>query len=237
MAGSPSQLELELKSVARWGGRREGAGRRPGPRPRVLHRARERFTRHQPCHVTLRVRRGVPRLRQARLVRCVEQSFRALRARAGFRVVHYSIQSDHLHLIVEAEDPRVLARGMQAVAVRVALAVRRVFGGRGAVFADRFHQRVIRTPREARNAIAYVLQNARKHATGRMARALRRFGGVDPASSGRWFGGWRVQRGRAPDPPAVAEPRTWLLAVGWRRHGLVATDEVPGGRRSGRATT
>jgi hypothetical protein len=102
--------------------------------------------------------------------------------------------------------------------LRFARSVNRVFGRKGPVLADRAHVHVLRTPREVRNAIAYVLLNARRHA----AKAGQRLKGwitvVDPASSGRWFTGWRHERFRAPDVPAVAEPGTWLLRVGWRRH-------------------
>ena len=96
------------------------------------------------------------------------------------------------------------------------------------MLAERYHLRVLRTPREVRNALAYVLLNGRRHAYATGRKPLGR-GKVDPASSGRWFDGWRDRRsGRAPDPAAVAAPRTWLLGVGWRRHGLLSLDEVPG---------
>jgi hypothetical protein len=117
---------------------------------------------------------------------------------------------------------------MKSTGARLARAVNRVFGRRGPVLADRYHLRVLRTPREVRNAIAYVLLNARRHAA-KLGRALCGAARIDPASSGRWFDGWRGgrdgdARGRAP----VAPPRTWLLGVGWRRHGLLDLDEVPG---------
>ncbi len=213
-----------------WGGRRAGAGRRPGPRPRVRHRSREPFASRFPSHVTLKVRPDVPRLRSARLVHEIERSFAAGCERGAFRVVHYSIQEDHVHLIVEAADRWALGRGMKSVAARVARAVNRVFRRSGAVLADRYHSRALRTPREVRSALRYVLLNGRKHAT--KPRGTR----IDPASSGRWFDGWRRTPGPArTGPAAVAAPRTWLLRVGWRRHGLLDPAEVPGGRRPGGA--
>jgi REP element-mobilizing transposase RayT len=219
------QLDLALTTRAGWGGRRSGAGRKRGPNPRIPHLRRERFSRHHPSHVTLRVRGGIPSLRTVPLVRELERAFRHACARRDFRLTHYSIQSNHLHLLVEADGPRALARGMKSLAARVARAVNRVFGLRGRVFPDRFHARALRTPREVRNALAYVLLNARRH-LGRVASVVAR---VDPASSGRWFDGWR--RGTAAgslERPAVAHPRTWLLSVGWRRHGLLDSAEIPG---------
>jgi REP element-mobilizing transposase RayT len=173
----------------------------------------------------------VPSLRSARLVRELERSLRVAKERSGFRVIAYSVQRDHLHLLVEAEDPRALGCGMKSIGARIARAVRRVFGGRGPVLKERYHQRVVRSPREVRNALVYVILNARKHGAALGLRLLRNVTSVDPASSGRWFQGWARALPPAPDEPAVATPRTWLLRVGWRRHGLIDPSEIPGARR------
>jgi REP element-mobilizing transposase RayT len=166
-----------------------------------------------------------------RLVRDIERSLREAKERAGFRVIAYSFQRDHVHLLVEAEDTRALARGMKSIGARIARAVRRVFGGRGPVLTERYHQRVVRSPREVRAALAYVMLNARKHAAALGLRWLREVTSVDPASSGRWFAGWARALPPPRDEPAVAAPRTWLLRVGWRRHGLIDPSEIPGARR------
>jgi REP element-mobilizing transposase RayT len=223
------QLALDLRAPTGWGGARAGAGRRPGPRRRDPHRRRAPLAARNPCHVTLKVRPGLPSLRGARLVAELERSWREACDRGRFRLVHYSVQADHAHLIVEAASARDLACGLKSVAARLARAANRVFRRAGRVLADRAHVRVLRTPREVRRAIAYVLRNSRRHVAraGRRVRAW--IAGVDPASSGRWFEGWRTPQPRAPGPPAVTAPRTWLLAAGWRRHGLVDPSEVPGG--------
>jgi REP element-mobilizing transposase RayT len=179
--------------------------------------------------VTLKTRPELPSLRSVRLVRELEHSFAKLRKRRDFRLVHYSLQGDHAHLIVEAKDPEALGRGMKALGARLARAVNRTFRRKGPVLADRYHLRVLRTPREARSALAYVLLNARRHA--RKASGVLR---CDPASSGPWFDGWRrrpsVQpmQARLRNPP-VTRARSWLLRAGWRRHGLIDPMEVPGG--------
>jgi hypothetical protein len=182
-----------------------------------------------PCHVTLKVHPGLPSLRGARFVAELERSWRAACERGRFRLVHYGVQADHAHLIVEAASARDLACGLKAVAARLARAANRVFRRSGPVLADRVHVRVLRTPREVRRAIAYVLLNARRHAAKAGRRVRDWVARVDPASSGRWFAGWRTPQPQARDAPAVAAPRTWLLAVGWRRHGLIDPSEVPGG--------
>jgi len=165
-----------------------------------------------------------------RLVRELERSFGMVRERARCRLVHYSIQRDHVHMIVEAASTRDLASGMKSIGARIARSINRIFGRCGPVLADRFHARVLRTPREVRNALAYVLLNARRHLF-KAGRLVPRTGRIDPASSGRWFDGWRAALRQAHDPP-VASPRTWLLRIGWRGVGLIDPSEVPGRRRT-----
>jgi len=177
--------------------------------------------------VTWKIRKDVPHLRTGRLVKELERSWREARERGRFRLVHYSIQTDHVHLIVEASSQRDLACGLKSLAARFARAVNRIFRRAGEVLADRSHVHVLRTPREVRNAIAYVLLNARRHLAKRGG-VLPRIARIDPASSGRWFTGWRGAWAVAADAPVVALPRTWLLSVGWRRRGLVDLAEVPG---------
>ncbi|MGH7286559.1 MAG: hypothetical protein ACREI8_00885 [Myxococcota bacterium] len=147
-------------------------------------------------------------------------------------MTHYSLQGDHAHLIVEAKGKDALANGMKSIGARLARAVNRVFGRSGPVLDGRYHHRLLRTPREVRRALAYVLLNARRHlaklrGVGRPARAH-----LDGASSARWFDGWRPEAARhlqeARGSPEVARPRTWLLRVGWRRQGLIDPREVPG---------
>jgi REP element-mobilizing transposase RayT len=174
--------------------------------------------------VTIRVRRDVPSLRNPRVVRELERSWRQASERGDFRVPEYSIQRDHVHLIVEANDRFALARGMKSIAARLARAINRVMRRNGGVVDGRFHHRVLSSPRQVRNALAYVLLNARKHAAARCA--------IDPASSGRWFAGWANRMNLSNETPVVSRARSWLLRVGWRRHGLVRPDEIPG-RRDG----
>jgi REP element-mobilizing transposase RayT len=175
--------------------------------------------------VTLKVREGLRTLRDARIVSALEATFRRGAERGEFRLVHYAIQTDHVHLIVEAADRGALGRGMMSLTTRVARAVNRVLRRSGPVLRDRYHLHVLRTPLEVRRALAYVLLNARKH----LGRLAARVGRVDPASSGAWFDGWRREgHDRAERSPPVAPARSWLLRVGWRRHGLLDPSEVPG---------
>jgi hypothetical protein len=140
-------------------------------------------------------------------------------------VVHFSVQTDHIHLVVEAADKASLIEGTRGLCIRVARTVNCQLGRRGRAFGDRYHARALGTPREVRNAIVYVLQNWRKHMPSSQ--------GVDPCSSGWWFTGWRVSPSGQPpgwdesQPAPVMLPRTWLGTSGWRRHGAIGFGERP----------
>ena len=147
-----------------WGGARAGAGRPPkGERAGVAHARRAPF-RSLPVHVTLRLRDDAPRIRKTRMFRALARVFRQSRERFGMRLNHYSVQGNHVHLLVEAYDRGALTRGMRALTIRMALTINRVVGRRrGKVFADRFHAHVLRTLAETKNAVSYVLGNRESH--------------------------------------------------------------------------
>ncbi len=174
-------------------------------------------------HVTLRVRPDVPSLRGGAFVREFRRSLAEAKERGDFRVVHYALQHDRLQLIVEAHGKEALANGMKSIASRLARAVNRSCGRSGPVLDGRYHHHLLRTPREVRRALARVLLTARRQPS--LTHPL------DPASSARWFDGWRPEvEGLVPaahGDPEVARARTWLLRTGWRRQGLVDPTEVP----------
>jgi REP element-mobilizing transposase RayT len=204
-----------------WGGRRERSGPKPkGERAGVSHRERAPLASRFPVHVTMKLRAGLPSLRTARPHSEVLKAFAGVKEREGFLLVHYSVQSNHIHLICEARDRRGLSRGMQALAIRIAKSLNRLWQRAGAIFADRYHDHILRTPREVRNALAYVLNNAAKHGV-----ALPH-GELDPCSSGRWFSGWRDRPSEPEATNPVARARTWLLTVGWLRCGRIRPGEV-----------
>jgi REP element-mobilizing transposase RayT len=217
---SSRQLELPFRSR---GGVRKGAGRKPaGAKAGVPHARRAEFKARHPLHVTMKVRQGLPSLRQRGLASLLFAAFRAAKQRLGAKLVHYSVQSNHVHLIVEAEGQRALSRAMQGLAVRLARRLNARIGCRGQLFSDRYHARALRTPLEVRRALLYVLQNHHHHA--RILRAP----SLDSLSSAPYFDGFGqghpMHRGH--DAP-VTEPSTWLLRIGWRRHGLIGRDERP----------
>jgi hypothetical protein len=146
----------------------------------------------------------------------IRQAFAAMR---DLRLLHYSVQHDHVHLLVEADEAARFPRGVQGLAIRLAKAINRALGRHGRVWSDRYHARALRTPREVRNALVYVLNNARKH--------LRAMRGLDTCSSAPWFDGWSAAPAHSGGTAPIAAPRTWLARVGWRRLGLIHVDETP----------
>jgi REP element-mobilizing transposase RayT len=211
------------------GGPRKNAGRKAGRRPLVHHVRRERFRSTTPSLVTVRARAGLPSLRGPQVVAALRETFRISCVRKGFRLVHYSVQRDHVHMIVEADDNVALSRGMMSIVSRIAFAVNRVFRRRGKVMAGRSHVRCLTSPRQVHRALRYVLLNVRKHCFARTGRAGS--ARIDAASSGRWSSGWSSTSPRSPDAHReVAHPNTWLLSAGWKRHGTIALAEIPGTR-------
>lgn len=181
-----------------------------------------------PAHVTIRTVREVGNLRTKRRFHVVRSALTDGAERFGCRLIHFSVQKNHLHLIVEPRDRRALSRAMKGLQVRIARRLNKHLDRRGTVFADRYHAHFLRSPRETRNALAYVLLNARKHA-GQAGRTLpARW--IDPYSSARWFDGFDVPTRPPPDRVGV-RAQSWLLTDGWRLAGLVEIAKIPGAGR------
>jgi REP-associated tyrosine transposase len=204
-----------------WGGKRKGAGRKPkGAKAMASHAKRERLKARYPVFVTMRLRAGLRNLRANDTHTLLEAAFVAA-SRESFRIVEHSIQSNHLHLLVESQDERALARGMIGLSVRIVRGLNKLWKRSGSVFEDRYHARILTTPSAVRNALVYVLNNARKHGAW-IAKS------PDVYSSGLAFDGWRLALN-----PAISRsrllpsPRTWLLSVGWKRSGLLDVLEAP----------
>src|SRR5215468_7072929 len=158
---------------------------RKKPGQHLGHRPRPELASRFPVHVTLKVRAGAPYLQRGVCFRAVRGAFVTGRAKPGFRLVHFTVQGNHLHLICEAVDKERLARGMQGLAILVAKRLNAKLGRKGKLFAQRYHARILRTPSEVRHALVYVLNNSRRH-DPRVPRDW-----VDPLSSAAFFDGWR----------------------------------------------
>ena len=218
-------------------------GRPPnGDRAGVSHLRRASFRPSEPVHVVLRVaEKGLGGLRKPKMYKAVREATLAVASREDFRIVHVSIQGTHIHLLVEADGKAALARGMQAFEISAAKRLNaRIIRldpetnepkrRKGKVFADRYHAEVITNRKQARHALAYVLNNWRKHREDRGTSAM-----VDRYSSGIAFRGWTPFadpnfawiKPADYEPLIVWEPKTWLLREGWKLYGRIECFEVP----------
>ncbi len=234
--------------------RRDRNGQRRGVGPRKIrhrlgrppklggagesHAKRRAFRLGAPIHVVVRVAPAIRQLRKHKTYSALREALLVAARRDNFRVVHISIQRQHVHLLVEAADRPALTRGMQSFEISAAKRLNAAITEpgqprrRGSVFLDRYHAQVIESPKQARHCLAYVLNNWRHHDEDRdAARSWK----IDRYSSAISFDGWSdAPAAWEPpadyQPPPVRPPQSWLLAVGWRKHGLIATTEVPGPR-------
>lgn len=213
-------------------GKRRGAGRKPkGIRAGAAHKTRAKLLGRHPVHVVLRAAKGVGNLRRRGIYLAIGKAVEFIGDRDDFRIVHLSIQHNHVHLLVEAADERALSWHLQRFQVSAAKRINAVVkdsGGarrRGSVFPDRYHATVIKTPRQARHALAYCLNNWLKH--GEHRSEVARGWMVDFFSSAVSFTEWveyhhsafprSLPNGYA--PLCVSPARTWLLQIGWVRGG------------------
>jgi REP-associated tyrosine transposase len=198
---NPTQLSLALPKR---GGKRPGAGRpRTRPHPGLIgtgvpHLARKDFAARHPLHITQRMQPGIGNLRTQSRLQLIKRALRAASGKFGMRVIHFSVQGNHLHLIVEAEGRKALSQSMKGLSVRIAIAFNKLINRRGSVFADRYYARVLATPRDVANTLRYVRENYRKH-----TRETLPWSWKDPFASS------------TVDP--VSPPSVWLLRVGWTR--------------------
>ena len=165
-------------------------------------------------------------MRTPRAWRVLERAFRAGKEKEGFNVAEFSVQNDHLHLIVDTRDERTLAKGMQGLAIRIAKALNRYWRRRiGSVFAERYFARVLTTHIQLWRAVKYVLSNARKHG------AWFSKDQPDPYSSGRWYCRWHERdRIRRPLRGAPVSPGRSLLFAFYALSFFSVAD-VPGRRQ------
>jgi REP element-mobilizing transposase RayT len=230
------------QELFRRGGKRKGAGRKPtGARAGSSHMARPTVRVSQPLHITLRVVPAVGNMRRRSLYKAIRDATVTAAVRERIRIVHLSIQHNHVHLLVEADDKRALARGMQGFQISAARNINTALAvdgrrRRGSVFADRYHAVAITSPTQAHHALSYVLSNWRKHREDQQG--IARTWLVDPFSSGISFPGWAELDGRewmwpirdTYDPLVVRRPQSWVLAEGWKKCGPLSCRDVPSRR-------
>lgn len=231
------------QELFRHGGKRKGAGRKPkGARAGSPHKTRPDIKPYHALHVVMRVVAAVGNLRRRSIYQALRAATITAAMRERFRIVHVSIQRTHVHMLVEAETAGALARGMQGFEISAARSMNTMLGSsgkprRGQVFADRYHLEVIKSPRQARHALSYILNNWRHHKEDQSGLATTWL--IDPFSTGILFPDWKELDDRACmwplrdtyEPMIVFRPQGWLLREGWKRHSSISARDVPGPRR------
>lgn len=221
----------------RRGGKRRGAGRpKKGERASERHKKRPALAARFPVHGILRVAKEVGNLRQAHTYHAIREALEVVKARSDFRVVEISLQRNHIHLVVEATNENALARGMQSLQIsaarklNAAISKQRNRKRTGRVFVDRYHARILMSPRDVRNVLNYVMNNWRHHGEDKGFESVN--WDVDWFSSGPRFAGWK----ESPEPSypkhqhlGTCAAETWLLRIGWTRAGPpISMYAVPG---------
>ena len=204
MKGSFFSDTKEKTSLPGWGGAREGAGKkRKRWREGAPHRRRVSPMRWSPHHVTLSLKKDCPSLRTNPTFFFALQVFQEDKKRPGFRLLAWTLQRNHIHMIVETSSPEALSRSIQGIQVRLAKGWNRIWKRKGRVFAGRFHSRMVKSPGDARRVLAYVLKNHLRH-------GVKIPWPIDPGSSGLWTDVW-------------LERETWVLA----RHEFKVEEDPP----------
>lgn len=150
------QLQLNVFKGKR-GGRRPGSGRKRIHSRGVAHRTREVVTGRTPLHINFKFRKTI---RNKHALKLLKRAL--LKARSqGLCVIHFSLQSNHIHLIVEAQSNQILTKGMRSLTVTFAKGLHL-----GRIQVGRYHLHVLKSIQETRHAVRYVLFNKQKHEKG-----------------------------------------------------------------------
>ncbi len=212
-----------------WGGARKGAGREKSKNPGVSHLKRDDFPERHPVHVTMKFLPGLPNLRARDNFLAVLEMLRAAQKK-NCRIVHFTVQGNHLHLFVEAEGREALSRGIGGLSVRLSRGLNKRWGREGIVFADRFHSRVLRSPTEVRAVLRYILCNRQRHLGKGTTEEF------DPRSSAMLFDGWKEMEAMelVGDYRPIVPAQSWLAQKGWlEAGGKLSLYDVPGPGRAG----
>jgi len=210
------EIPRQKEFIFQRGGKREGAGRPKKKKTKMcpqVHLKREAVGKY-PVHITLRLVDGLPSLRSKKMYRLFKMAL--LKGQCfGLNICHFSLLKNHFHLICEADDESGISKGMQSIAISLAKKINFECRRKGKVFFDRYHIHILKTLREVRTTLRYVLLNAAKH--------LKRAPYVDPYSSGCVFLDWKKLIGKklrccysSEIAVIVSRPQYFGLKVGWK---------------------
>jgi REP element-mobilizing transposase RayT len=166
----------------------KGAGRPKLPlhkRRSIAHRTRDEIPKQKPVHVTIKIRKEIlATLRNKLVFKKIARAISKARQK-DLRVIHFSVQRDHIHFLLEAHDKKHLGRAMQSLTISLAKSLKNLSGTKlKKIFKDRYHVHILRTFAEVKNTKLYILGNALKH--GAIADHFDTFSSVIKATEIAW---------------------------------------------------
>ncbi len=154
-------MTKQLSLFGNRGGKRKGAGRKKIHPNLLPHTKRPPISIHHPLHIVIKLKEGVATLRKKDCYKLFRDSVKEAAA-YGINVVHFSVQSNHVHLLAESRSRSLLASGMKSLTIRLAKGINSIHGTIGKIFIDRFYLHVLKTPTEVKEALTYIFKNTAK---------------------------------------------------------------------------
>jgi REP element-mobilizing transposase RayT len=128
----------------------------------IRHTRRFRLKKPSSLHLTIKVKENKADIQNKRILKTLHYAIRRARLK-GLKIVHYTLEYNHVHLLVESVDNKILHKGMQAFGITIAKAINKIKRTKGAVYKNRYHLRVIDSPRQLKNVLHYIFSNGVKH--------------------------------------------------------------------------
>jgi hypothetical protein len=126
----------------------------------IRHTKREAILGPRPLHLTIKLIRAD--IQNKAILKALRHAI--FRARLqGLRVIHYSLEHDHIHLYAESSDNKILGKAMKALGGSLVKRINKHFLSKGRCYKTRYHLRILRSATEVKNVINYILKNGIKH--------------------------------------------------------------------------
>ncbi|MEI8348179.1 MAG: transposase [Pseudomonadota bacterium] len=141
----------------------------------VPHRLREEIPKKKPVHVVWHLNPHVPPCRRKNILLIFKKA--VLKGRLmGLKVIHFSLMNNHLHLLIETENKKALAKALQSFAISFTKRLKNFNGlKKTPIFKERYFCHILKSLREVKHAIHYILMNGKKAGLSRYD--------IDPYSS------------------------------------------------------
>ncbi|MGZ3789032.1 MAG: transposase [Bacteriovorax sp.] len=144
----------------------KGAGRPAIHDIGIRHSSRPFLKKPSSLHLTVKIKKNRADMKNKSVLGLLKRAIKNAR-RQGLKVIHYSLEYDHVHLLIEADNNYILGKGMQAFGVTLSKAINRMRKLKGGVYKHRYHFRHISSARELKNVMNYIFTNGLKHKTAK----------------------------------------------------------------------